>query len=396
MRKKIGILACLSTVFLPGQAQPPAESVEWTSLPTVAEVADTAYAKGVSAAYAGLVGDSIVLAGGCNFPGVAAADGGRKVFYADVFVRPFSDTSGGWTRIGRLPGASAYGVALPTDRGLALVGGSGADGPLASAYELAWSPDGRGLRRNPLPALPRTVDNMSGARVGRRLYVVGGNVGGTPSCRMFSLHLDSLAAGWREEPPFPGEPRVQPVAVALRRGGETCLFVFGGFAVGGAGRDASLSLASLCYVPSARRWEPVATPVDERGEPLSLGGGAAYAVNDTVAVCLGGVDKDIFLNALRREQRLADARRDGDAAAVENLQAAGRRYMTMPAADYRFNRRVLRYSAAADRWAVVAQADQAARAGAVLAGRGDTFCWMNGELKPGVRTPAVWQGRLTP
>nr|MDE5638509.1 hypothetical protein [Odoribacter sp.] len=37
--------------------------------------------QGVSAPYAGMSGDRLVVAGGCNFPGVPAAEGGEKVYY---------------------------------------------------------------------------------------------------------------------------------------------------------------------------------------------------------------------------------------------------------------------------------------------------------------------------
>ena len=73
------------------------------------------------------------------------------------------------------------------------------------------------------------------------------------------------------------------------------------------------------------------------------------------------------------------------------LEAAGRRYMTQAEAWYRFNRLVLRYSAARDRWIVVGEAPQAARAGAALTGDGTTLYWLGGELKPGVRTPEAWR-----
>lgn len=37
------------------------------------------------ASYAGLIDDNLIIAGGCIFPDVPAADGGRKVFKKDLF-----------------------------------------------------------------------------------------------------------------------------------------------------------------------------------------------------------------------------------------------------------------------------------------------------------------------
>ena len=379
--------ALLAAAAVPVRGQ----GLGWTRLNTPAAVADTARAKGVSAAFCGLLGGRVVLAGGCNFPARPAADGGVKRFYADIFVGTPVGDGLTWRQAGRLPSPAAYGVALPTDDGLALIGGTTSDGPTADVCELHLTAAGTHVALHPLPALPVAVDNAAGARLGRRLYVVGGNAAGQPSRRVFSLHLDSLGAGWREEAPLPGEPRTQAVAVALGHGGESCLYVFGGFAAAAGGRPASLSLTSLRYRPSARRWEPAATPAAADGTLISLGGGAGLAMADTAAICLGGVDGDIFLAALRREERLARARAACNDSLVAALEAAGRRYMTQPAAWYRFNRLVLRYSAAADRWTVVGEAPQAARAGAALTGDGTTLYWLGGELKPGVRTPEAWR-----
>lgn len=392
MKHRVLLLAA-ATVIAVAAAPVRGQSLAWTRLAPPA-VADTSYAKGVSAAYCGMAGGRVVLAGGCNFPARAAADGGAKRFYADVFTGTPHGKRIDWQRAGELPAPAAYGVTLPTDEGLALIGGTTPDGPTAAALELRPAGGGARVSRHALPALPVAVDNATGARVGRRLYVVGGNAAGHPSRRVFSLHLDSLAAGWCEEPPLPGEPRTQAVAVALSHRGESCLYVFGGFAAGGNGRAASLSLASLRYRPSARRWETAATPTDAEGRPVSLGGGAGLALGDTAAICLGGVDKDIFLAALRREERLAEARARGNDSLAAALQAAGRSYMTQPAAWYRFNRHVLLYSAAADSWTVAGEAPQAARAGAALTGHGTTLYWLGGELKPGVRTPDVWRADL--
>ncbi len=366
----------------------------WTRIASPAAMADTARAKGVSAAYCGMAGGRVVLAGGCNFPARPAADGGAKRFYADVFVGTPAGGDLTWRRAGSLPAPAAYGVALPTDGGLALIGGTTPEGSTAAATELRLAADGTHADLHPLPALPVAVDNAAGARLGRRLYVMGGNAAGRPSRRVFSLHLDSLGAGWREEPPLPGPPRTQAVAVTLVHGGESCLYVFGGFAAAAGDRPATLSLTSLRYRPSARRWERAATPATADGRPIALGGGAGLALGDTAALCLGGVDGDIFLAALRREERLARARAVGNDSLVAALEAAGHRYMTQPEAWYRFNRRVLRYSATSDRWTVAGEAPQAARAGAALTGHGTTLYWLGGERKPGVRTPEAWRIEL--
>ena len=42
--------------------------------------------KGVSACFAGTAGNSLVMAGGCNFPDTPAAEGGRKRYYQGIYA----------------------------------------------------------------------------------------------------------------------------------------------------------------------------------------------------------------------------------------------------------------------------------------------------------------------
>ena len=69
--------------------------------------------KGVSAAYAALIDDNLLVAGGCNFPDKLGFEGGKKVFYDEILL--FNKTQNQWQTIGKLPEAAAYGasVAIP-------------------------------------------------------------------------------------------------------------------------------------------------------------------------------------------------------------------------------------------------------------------------------------------
>ena len=49
--------------------------------------------KGVSACFAGTVGNTLLMAGGCNFPNRPAAEGGEKRFYQGIYAAQITDTS---------------------------------------------------------------------------------------------------------------------------------------------------------------------------------------------------------------------------------------------------------------------------------------------------------------
>ena len=326
---------------------------------------DSCFLKGVSALYAGVLDGQLVMAGGCNFPHIPVADGGKKVFYDGIYTAPLSaSTELQWKKVGQLPEASAYGVTVATDNGLILVGGNTADRSLADVYRLSLQEGVAVL--DTLPSLPVTIDNMYGALLGSSLYVVGGNVNGVPSSAMYSLNLESLDEGWKEETPVPGNPRVQPVCVA--QGGK--IYVWGGFSTAGEGREATLSVDGYAYTPATKEWKQVATPTDEAGTPVSLGGGVSLPMGEDAILCAGGVNKDIFLQALQGIHK-------------------GKEYLSRPVEWYQFNRKLLKYDVKSDQWTCLGDYEQGARAGAAMVSDGSSYYIINGELKPGIRTKDI-------
>ncbi len=327
--------------------------------------ADSGFLKGVSALYAGVLDGNLVIAGGCNFPDVPVAEGGTKVYYQDVYMAPLTgDTLLAWKKIGTLPHAAAYGVSISTEKGLVCIGGNTADCCQSDVFRLSWCSDT--LRTDTLPSLPVTLDNMTGALLGNTVYVIGGNVNGVPSSDVYALDLSDLSKGWKKETEVPGEPRVQSVCAA--QAGR--LYVWGGFATAVEGRDAVLSVDGYAYDPEVGEWKPVATSQDAAGNAVSLGGGAAVPLGDKGILCVGGVDKDIFLKALQGVY-------------------SGKEYLSHPAEWYRFNRNLLLYHSDTDEWTVLGEYEQGARAGAALVSYRGCHYIIHGERKPGIRSNEI-------
>lgn len=323
------------------------------------------FLKGVSALYAGVIDGQLVIAGGCNFPDVPAADGGTKVFYKDIYAAKLTnDTLFDWKRIGALPEAAAYGVTISTQKGLICVGGTTAAHGLSDVILISLQNDI--VKTDILPSLPVTIDNMGGALVGNSIYVVGGNVNGIPSSDVYSLNLSDLSKGWRQETAIPGDPRVQPICVS--QAGK--LYVWGGFAPAVDGREASLSVDGYAYSPETKEWTKVATPVDEEGNSVSLGGGVGVPFGNEAILCAGGVNKDIFLKALQGIYK-------------------GPEYLSHPSEWYQFNEKLLLYCLQDDKWTCLGAYLQGARAGAAMVSDGSSYYIINGELKPGIRTNEI-------
>ena len=101
------------------------------------------YELGVSACYAGIIGNKLVMAGGCNFAGKSAAEGGSKYFYKGIYTAEITEDSVlVWKQVGELPSPVAYGVSISRSGEMILIGGNNADGGLTSVFRLKLAEDG--------------------------------------------------------------------------------------------------------------------------------------------------------------------------------------------------------------------------------------------------------------
>ena len=357
--------------------------------------------QGVSAPFAANVGDGkkggdwyVLVAGGCNFPDQPAAEGGKKVFYDDIFIldRLPADGTPQWHRLGRLPGGpTAYGVGVAVPQGVVCVGGTDGERSRAEAWLLSVSRGGSPshpwqLQTRPLPPLPLPLDNMAGAYGGGYVYIAGGQSHGLPSQAAFRLRWPDGQA-WERLPDLPGPFRLQPVAAVQDNGRETAFYLLGGYAPPLDGRPGMAHSSGYAYHPLLRQWKPLATihPQDSDGREAALVGAVAVGSGCHHIVCMGGVDKHIF------EQAINSGLLPPGTAHPDFTE----RYLLHPAPWYRFNERLLIYHTVTDTWVSLPGSPRLARAGAGVADLGDRWIVVNGEEKPGLRSTDVTTVRLT-
>lgn len=320
---------------------------------------------GVSAAFVGRIGKDLIMAGGCNFPQAdpISADATKR-FYKGIYA---ADTvSMNWRRIGSLPEEMAYGVTAPVDNGLVLIGGTTAEKSLSSVYLLSINDSGASVVSE-LPSLPVAIDNAAAAAIGSKVYVAGGNVDGKPSKSLFMLDLGAGELQWKQLKDMPGNNRVQPaMASGVNADGEHCLYLFGGFAPRFDGKEPTLNTDGLVYTPSSDSWKEISGPKDKEGNEVSLGGGCAATLTDGQMAFAGGVNRQIFLDAL------IDQAPD---------------YLQHPIEWYRFNPVIFVFDPSSLEWQRSMPVADAARAGAgMVAGANDDIYIIGGELKPRIRS----------
>lgn len=325
---------------------------------------EAGYAMGVSACFAGTIGNHIIMAGGCNFPD----NSGVKHYYKGIYAACWQADTLQWRCIGTLPEPVAYGATVDMGDSLLLIGGNNQEHILRQVVSVKLDPRGNAIVMR-LPSLPVTVDNGAAAYAKGHVFVFGGNQNGKPSKALWSLSCSRPTSQWKSRKAMPGKPRVQPVCVAHGQR----LFAWGGFYAKGA--KSKVATDGYAYDVKRNRWAQLAAPRDAAGESLTLSGATGATNGAGLLLCLGGVNKTIFADAISGKYQLVD-------------QAD---YLKQPVAWYRFNATPLVFNAKTLRWLKPTTPDaRLARAGALLVGiAANQFFYIGGELKPGVRTPQI-------
>lgn len=346
--------------------------------------------KGVSAAYAALIDDNLLVAGGCNFPDKLGFEGGKKVFYDEILL--FNKTQNQWQTIGKLPEAAAYGVSVAIPDGYLWIGGQTATNSLANCYKVQYSKE-KALTLNSFPALPEPLDNFSGASVGSKVFVAGGNASGKASNKVFYINT-ATDKEWKQLPDFPGDARVQPVLAAIEKDNDTLLYVLGGFFGGDATKTPAMGEKVLAFSLKQQQWHEVALQENPNKEIFSLTGATALAIDNRYIACFGGVNHSLFINTITDLYHLGKDTSLTDEQRKQKNYDYMSHYMTQPIAYYKFNQECYLFDTHTKQWLVLNTQPDFARAGATLVGTPSEFYLIQGELKPGVRSPKTYKLKI--
>ncbi|GEM_PF-60977 len=359
----------------------------WKPLPDLPGMNNTA-PLGVSAPFTGLLNGNVVVAGGCNFPDKPVTEGGAKRYYNEIRMLTGDGDTAQWKLIGHLPYEVAYGATVYTDNGMVCIGGNNNKESFAGVYLLTCNKEDKRLEIKELPSLPQPMDNFAATVYGTRIYVAGGNQGGKPSSAFLYLDMENLQEGWHSLPNFPDGARVQPVLVSSASAGNLRIYLAGGFS-SLPDRKPYVPGSVLRYCPENNLWDTVThLPLLTDGSPRTLTGGCGVAYGDGI-LFFGGVNYNCFYQAIDRPRQIIQAKTEGNTLLVDSLEKEAREYMHHPVEWYRFNTELLYFNTSTLAWDVWAQSDKLARAGAEAVIHKDQLIVVNGELKPGIRTPEI-------
>jgi len=321
----------------------------WEALPPLPGI-------GLAGAFVGVCGNALVVAGGANFPDKPPWDGGVKRWHADIWM--LDDPAGQWVRAGELPAPRAYGATNQADGQMLCVGGSDADRHYADAWKLHRT-GGKRIVAEKIGELPFAVANAAWASKGYLLFVAGGQ----SELSSTSARRDAVVAKTvdgrlecQQLPMLPGDGRILAWAGEIDSG-----WMVGGGAALEAGTDGKpmrrLLRDNWRFDIRPGRWRRCS----DLPQPVVAPPNPGLAASGTLTVLPGD-----------------DGSRSG---------------FTPPDKHPGFPARGWEYAIREDRWREVEPLPFAQVTTGTVRWRG---LWVvaSGEIRPGVRTAAVWGHRL--
>lgn len=331
---------------------------------------------GVAGPFVGIDGGVVIVAGGANFaPPVWEA---TKAWHDAIFAMVPGEDGAAWRWVdaGRLERPLGYGVAVTTSQGVVCVGGNDANATYADAFLLTWDGSREQVEQVPLPPLPIPSAHGCGVAIGNTVYVAAG----TPSAslaeatgRFWSLDVSGATDApreWQELPAWPGPARGFGIMVAQHNGVEECLYLISGRR---ESPDGQVELLRDVLEFSPARHLAGATDVwrPRADVPRCVMAGTGVSLGQSHVLILGGDDGALFGQA--------DKLRD-----------------THPG----FPAEALAYHTITDTWTSAGPLPASpVTTTAVRLGPDpvrDAIVLPTGEVRPRVRTPAVWSLRLRP
>lgn len=347
---------------------------------------------------------TLVVAGGANFPDGLPWEGGEKVYQKAIFtLRVQADGDTTWQVAGQLPLAAAYGAAVSTRYGLWCLGGMDTEHCLSETWFIRVNPENSKVSVLPGPPLPLPMAHFAAAVVDEQLYLAGGvtSPAGPAGSYFFSMDLrpDSSSWEWKTLPSWAGGPRALAVAAAQSDGRENCFYLFSGRDFG-PDRPTNVWDDGFVYHPQAGNWENLA----REGQHFPVMAGTAFALGSSHIVFSSGDAGELMLQAqtiqteiqafeLQKNALLSSPKRDSLEQVIAGLQAKLRTQLdTHPG----FGRQTWLFHTLTRRLTRGPDFPAPGPVTTTAVRWGETIVIPSGEIRPGVRSPAVWQAHFSP
>lgn len=362
--------------------------LEYSFLPDLPPNSDYETQPGLAGAYSGIDNNVLIVAGGANFPDALPWDGGKKVYYNEIFVLLKQDKQLTWSLMEQtIPEASGYGGAISTPYGLLCFGGNTADNVIDKSWFIKYNTINNSISITPAPSLPLPLTNFAASVVNNKVYIAGGISTDKSAGNYFlCLDLDQDISNWKWEKlqSWSGKPRAFSVAATQSNGIDNCFYLFSGRKVI-SGKDPEILYDAHFYNPKTKAWKIIS---DGSNKDFPIMAGTAFPVGASTIVFPSGANGEFLKKELHFKNQISKCQ---NIIKQGSLKQALLNHLKFHRG---FGNKVYTFNTLTNEFALL---DSLPTTGQVTT---NAIKWNNGiiipngEIKPGVRTPKILQIKI--
>lgn len=332
---------------------------------------------GLAGMMGGFTGNILIAGGGCNFPDVMPWEGGKKKYYADLFV--YEHKQDGLLVAKQkiqLPQPVAYAASCSTKDGIIYAGGENTEGITDNVYRIQWQKEQQKFFFKSLPSLPKKLTNTSLVCVNNTLFLAGGEMTSAVSDKIWKLDLAHTASGWILLTKLPVAVSHMVMLVQKNSRKHTTLVLLGGR------RKDSSSISQLynsvyAYDLAENSWETLPAL------PYNLSAGTGIAYGEDMIVLFGGDKGTIFTQI---EQLNTSIEKETDLSIKEKLVQQKKQLLLQHPG---FSNDVLLYQTYSGKSTVIGKSKLRLPVTTLLTEKKRQLFIIGGEIKPGIRTAKI-------
>lgn len=388
MSRSIAFLISIFTLItFYSMAQKPVLTISWKKIASVPDAGDAKTSLGLAGAINGVNNDVLIVAGGSNFPDKLPWEGGKKVYYDKIFVLQKKGNEYCWNKKVKsvLPESIAYCGNTSTPSGIAYVGGENENGISDKCFLLKWNEKENAVDVKPLPDFPLALTNIAVTNIEDVIYTVGGDEQNNSSNSFFSLDLKDKNLHWKKLPGLPVALANATVVAQNCKSGKK-IFVIGGRSKTPFGIS-DLHNTVFAFDIQKNQWKRCADISNGLYTTnLSAAGGVALGNNE---ILITGFDNGkIFHQIETLISKIAQAKTS------EEKQKLTKEKNNLSICHKGFDKSLLLYNTNTNAWTKIGELPFPAHVTTTDVKWGNDIIVSNGEIKPGVRTPDVWIGKV--
>lgn len=356
------------------------QNFQWSITGSLPNNSNGSPSLGLAGSVIGISHDRLLIGGGSNFPNGAPWDGGKKVYYDEVYVFKKEGDSIINIKEGlHLPNALAYSANCTTSKGIIAAGGENKNGAVNKVLLISWNKTAQNIDIQYLPNLPQPLTNGMITVNKNVLYFAGGENAKEVSDQFYALDLNDTSKGWKILPALE-KPITDAVLYTQFDGKDTCIYLAGGRK---RNKDSTSDLYKEVYQFNlkTKQWSQKASL------PYALSAQTGIAWGDSSLLVFSGDEGKTFHQT---EVLLMQIAREKDPYKKQQLMA---RKDILQKSHPGYNGNVLSYNTYTDKWKKI---DSIPFPGQVTT---TALKWDNeivipcGEIRAGVRTPEIILGK---